>query len=292
MKEKTNELQKLEVLESRLRLSDKLLDYKNRLLKGHKGEQEVIEMLRPYSSEMILLQDLYLSGTNTGHVQIDALLISRGMILLLEIKNYEGVHESKGDFLVNNRGLEFQNPKNQVLKAQLILQSILKEENFSSYSLKSLVIYPHNSFRLFNATPQDLHYSLENLESYISNHFYTDNGITSKDKEVATAIMSRVKNYPYVNELIPNYNLEELEKRMNCPNCRSIVEELTQKIFECQTCYQKNSKSIVLEYNIWEYELLFNKLPTYKQLHLWTSYKCSLKSCSIALTKFKKIYYS
>ena len=88
---KSMHLRIYEILSSRMRLDKEDYYYFLNLRKGHEGECGFDGLTEKLALKCIILNDLQLEIRRSS-LQIDALLICEGKILLYEIKNYGGVH--------------------------------------------------------------------------------------------------------------------------------------------------------------------------------------------------------
>ena len=88
---KSKRLRAYEILKQRMPLEKEDYYYGLNHQKGHEGECRYDEMTDNLGSNCIVLNDLQLEIRRSS-LQIDALLICEGKILLYEIKNYGGVH--------------------------------------------------------------------------------------------------------------------------------------------------------------------------------------------------------
>ena len=84
-----DELMSMRFLNSRMEFTEKERFHYSNLEKGYEGEVKFDLLAESLEEERLIINDLLLE-VNNSFFQIDALIISQGMIHLLDIKNYQG----------------------------------------------------------------------------------------------------------------------------------------------------------------------------------------------------------
>ncbi|MBS4195457.1 nuclease-related domain-containing protein [Lederbergia citri] len=227
-----NELKGYRMLCSRKLLSCEDKQQLNRLEKGYSGEVLFNERVDGLSKEWLILNDLQLESNNS-EFQIDSLVISRKLLLLFEVKNYEGDYYIEGEKWYYINGNSIQNPVHQLERTEALLRRLLQDQGYNNIPIESYVIFVNPDLHLYNA-PRNLPIIFPNQ---LNRFFERLNKIPSKTNDyhmrLAMKLLSLHKNTP---PKLPNYSYEELRKGVICPNCYSYNLDSKGFVFLCESC--------------------------------------------------------
>jgi hypothetical protein len=251
----SHELMIMRSLNTRMELTEKEKFYYLNLEKGYKGEVEFDLLAESLQEERFIINDLLLE-VNKSYFQIDNLIISQGVIHLLDIKNYQGDCYLKSDKLYSvTTEREYKNPVDQLKRSATLLRQLLQNHK-QNYLVDSSVIFINPEFTLYQA-PLDQPIILPTQV----NRFFRDLNKTSSKlneghKKLAQTLISlhQPKN-PYT--VLPHYNYDQLQKGIYCKTCNSFLVSIKNYDFLCKKCggHEKIERAILR--SVKEFNLLF-----------------------------------
>ncbi|MBS4195247.1 nuclease-related domain-containing protein [Lederbergia citri] len=262
-----------ELMVYRILNSRKVLPFKDalhlaNLEKGYEGERLFDERLRKIKNDWLVLNDLQLESNN-NNLQIDSLLISEKMILMFEIKSYEGDCYIEEDNWYYTSGTEIQNPVLQLERSEFLLRRLLRDLSYN-IPIKTYLIFINPDFHLYNAPrnlpiiyPTQLNRffdNLDNMQTIINEHH---------QKLAHILISLHKKDFP-LNK-IPKYTYEELRKGVICAACSSFNLESKKSFVVCENCGNLEKIESAVLRNVDEFRLLFpEKKITTTEIFEWS----------------------
>jgi hypothetical protein len=144
------ELITLRSLNSRAKLKEKERFHYFTVEKGFEGELQFDLLAESIPEERLIINDLMLE-VNNSYFQIDTLILSQGVIHLLEIKNFEGDCYLESDKLFSvTTGRELMNPVTQLKRSATLFRQLLQNLK-QDYPVKAFVIFINPEFTLYQA---------------------------------------------------------------------------------------------------------------------------------------------
>lgn len=260
-------------LHARMKLLEKELNFYLKLEKGFAGERHFNERwLKDLSDNWIVLNDLTFEVNNTVF-QIDSALICNTTIYLIEIKNYDG------DYYIENKrwyskitSKEIKNPLQQTERSESLFRRILQELGYdvSKISFEYYIIFVHPEFHLYQAPinhqlifPAQINRFMDKLYSKPLPNLSNVNF-----KLAEKLLFVALKESPYSR--LPEYGYDQLKKGVICSNCRTFINQNSNKTLVCRKCgHSEDIESAILR-SIKEYMLLFpEKKVTTNDIHDW-----------------------
>jgi hypothetical protein len=251
----SEELMVYTYLNTRLKLSDNEKFHYVNLQRGYEGEQLFDQMATCILEERYIINDLLLK-TNGSYFQIDTLMISQGVIHLIDIKNYQGDFYLEEDklFAVSS-GKEYKNPIIQLKRSTTLLRQLLQNLKLN-YLVDASIIFINPEFTLYQA-PMDQPII---FPTQINRFFKDLNNTTSKlydgHRSLAQKLISlhQTKN-PYTT--YPEYCNEQLQKGTYCKTCKSFLVSIKNQSLVCENCGEKEKVEAAILRNVKEFVFLF-----------------------------------
>ncbi|NHM32281.1 nuclease-related domain-containing protein [Neobacillus terrae] len=280
---KPEELEVLEILHTRMNLSDKDRQHSSNLKKGFEGEIIFDSLIENLKCECLILNDLLLHFNNTTF-QLDSLIISSETIFLYEVKNYEGDYFYESDRLYKKPKFEIINPLNQLRRSESQLRQLLHHLGFQ-VPIDASVVFINSEFTLYQA-PLNIPFI---FHSQLNQHLRKLNNITSKlnnkHKILADKLVSlHNENFPY--RQLPPYDYEQLHKGITCVNCNSFSLIIKGKKVFCTECGHVEMVATAVIRSVKEFKYLFSdrKINT-NEIHEWCKIVNSKKRIKRILDK-------
>lgn len=136
-----------------MELSPKDKFHLTNLEKGYRGEIEFDRLTENLSEERYIIDDLLLQ-VNNSYFQIDKVIISGGLIHLLDVKYNEGDYYLESDkFYSVTSGREFKNPVIQLKRSETLFRQLLQNLKLN-YLVQASVVFNNPEFTLYQA-PMD-----------------------------------------------------------------------------------------------------------------------------------------
>ncbi|HHW38338.1 MAG TPA: NERD domain-containing protein [Bacillales bacterium] len=259
----SDELLAMRYLNPRMELTDKAKFRYSNLEKGYEGEVSFDLLTKNLQEERYILNDLLLE-VNNSTFQIDSLIISKGVIHLLDVKNFEGDCYFQSDkFFSVNSGREYANPVTQLNKCTTHFRQLLQNHKMN-YLVESSVIFINPEFTLYQA-PMNLPIVLPTqVNRFIRNLNNTPSTLNDGHKNLAQKLLSlhQTKNRFAV---LPEYEYEQLQKGIFCLKCKSLSVAVNgRKCVCCWKCGHKEDIEAAVLRSVKEFKLLFpdRKLTT------------------------------
>lgn len=284
-------------LDRRIQLDEKEKFRYLNLEKGYEGELKFDQLTEKIQENRLILNDLLLE-VNSSYFQIDSLIISQGIIHLIDIKNYEGDYYLESDKLYSVKTKsEYKNPLDQLKRCETLMYQLLRNLKYTSL-IKSSVIFINPEFTLYQAPLDQPIVFPSQINRFIHTINKTPSNLTSMDKNLAHKLISLhyPKNKFYT---LPSYEYEDLQKGVYCNICNSLLVLIKNQDFVCGICDAHEKLSSAILRNVKEFQLLFpeQKITTNK-IHHWCNMSINkktvrrvLKKHMTAVGKTKDMYY-
>ncbi len=128
------------------RYFDPFLENIGNFRKGKRGEDEVREMLKgSLNDDYIYIENYLIPNTRIG--DIDGLLVGPKGIIILEVKNYQGVFRASGpDLYRRNKGDNYtlyrKSPFTQTIRQKNYFLKYFKDKGISNVSVGAIIVFP------------------------------------------------------------------------------------------------------------------------------------------------------
>ncbi|MCC5894587.1 MAG: NERD domain-containing protein [Alkalibacterium sp.] len=276
-------LEGLDILNSRMKLSTDVDNYYRALKAGFEGELAFDQMFSEgVTSGGIVLNDLLLS-VNGSTIQIDSLILAPDIIYLFEIKNYRGNYRYDNDHYRKTNGYDILNPKNQLNKTLTLLSQLLKQWKVAT-PLKGAVVFVHQTFTLYEAQPDEQVVLPSQLISHLKLLNSQHNKVPQQVRSLANRLIEHHRDeVPYQKQL-PDFHWDKLKKGLTCGSCKSFDLKLNQRSCVCLNCERATSRKNCLIENINNLILLYpDKKVTTSLVYEWIGERIYKRSISIVL---------
>ncbi|WP_423410486.1 nuclease-related domain-containing protein [Heyndrickxia sp. MSNUG] len=278
------ELVLLRYLNTRIQLTIKEKYYLSNLEKGFEGEVKFDLMAERIDEERYIINDLLLE-INNSFFQIDTLIISQGMIHLLDIKNYEGNCYLADDKLYNvTTGREYKNPLNQLERSEGLFRLLLQNLKFN-FLVESSLIYINPEFTLYQA-PMDKPYILPTqVPGFLRGLNQNPSKLGDSHKKLAEKLISlHITKNPHTS--LPTYTYDQLEKGLYCKDCKSFATSAINYDIVCSRCGSHEKIEHAIKRNVEEFKQLFpDRMVTTQNIYEWCKVNLSKRTISRVLKK-------
>ncbi|MEH7417981.1 NERD domain-containing protein [Neobacillus drentensis] len=283
------ELLMMRFLNARMELADEEKWHYLSLEKGFEGEVKFDLFAESLQEERYIINDLFLK-VNNSYFQIDSLIISQGVIHLLDVKNFQGDFYLESDKLIavkNDR--EYKNPIVQLKRSASLLRQLLQTLKLN-YLVEASVIFINPEFTLYRA-PMELPIILPTqLNRFFNDLNKTPSKLNDGHKKLAQTLISlhQTKN-PFT--ILPKYNYEQLKKGVYCKICMSFEVSIKNNEFVCEKCgcHEKIEEAILRHTK--ELMLLFpDRKITTQSIYEWCNVGLNKRTFSRALKKHFTAY--
>lgn len=239
--------------------------------KGEKAIEFPLSFLP--NEEYHILHDLRLPDTN-GYFQIDILLISPYVTIIIEVKNVYGtvIYDGMGQTIRLAEDIEqgFKNPVKQVHLQYLRLKRWLNRNSLPSFPLERLVVYSNPSTIIKNINNNkdiaNIVIQKESLLSRIENYsklYKTAHLTRGQINKIVHKLISA--HCPVDDDVLKKYAISanELLRGVICPKCRKFAMKRIYGKWKCQHCHFK-SKNAHLQ-ALSDYKMLVSHLINNRQ---------------------------
>lgn len=281
------ELKLLKLLQPRTSLAELDEKYCKNLIKGFEGEQFFEQILKEISMDAIILTDLLLQFINTLF-QIDLVIITKEVIYLFEVKNYEGDYILEDDKWLSLSGNEISNPFLQLKRSESLFRRIVQSLNHS-FKVEGFLILVNPEFYLYNSPVNKSIIFPTQMNRFIQKLQKIPTYITPKQRDFATKLQSIIlSESPYTR--LPQYNFKDLMKGIPCPVCGSFMHIGGKLIIKCQNCSNQESVDTAVLRMVKEFNLLFPDLSiTTRLIYDWCGEILSKKQIRRVLSREFKV---
>ncbi|OLO42168.1 nuclease [Alkalihalophilus pseudofirmus] len=280
----SHELMIMRYLNTRMKLNEKEKFRYLNLEKGYDGEVKFDKLTERLQEDRFILNDLILE-VNNSYFQIDTLIISQGVIHLLDIKNHEGDCYLELDKLYSVKtGWEYKNPVNQLKRSETLFSQLLQSLKYT-YLVKSSVIFINPEFTLYQAPMNQPIILPSQVTRFINDLNNTPSQLNARDKEFARKLISlHQPNNPFNG--LPSYHYDLLQKGIYCNNCKSYLMSIKYHDFVCRSCGEHEKIRTSILRNVYEFQLLFpERRVTTKIIYEWCNTDLNEKTIRRVLKK-------
>lgn len=264
----SDELLIMRSLQIRMKLTEKEKIHYLTLERGYEGELRFDKLTEHLQEERYVLNDLQLE-INGSPFQIDSLIISQGIIHLLDIKNHYGDFFLKDDklySLMSDR--EYKNPLDQLKRSSTLFRQLLQSLKLN-YLVEPFVIFNNPEFMLYQAPLNQPIIFPTQVDRFIRELNSTPSTLNDGHKKLAQQLISlhQTKNR---FSAIPEYHYEQLEKGVYCRNCHSFHVAIKSNKFVCLKCGTMENIEAAILRNVKEFKLLFpDRQITTQNIYEW-----------------------
>jgi Nuclease-related domain len=271
----SDELLKMRSLNTRMKLSQEEKFYYFNLEKGYEGEVEFDRKAEILQEERYFINDLLLK-INHSYFQIDSTLISQEVIRLLDVKNFEGDFCLESDrFYSVKTGREYKNPIDQLNKCTSQFRQLLRDLKLN-FLVEASVIFINPEFTLYNAQMDHPIILPNQVNRFLKGINTSSSKLNEGHEELAKKLLSLHQTKSPFSQ-VPNYQYEELVKKIYCKYCNSFSVSLQNHIFICEKCRGHEMTEDAILRNVKELQLLFpERRITTTAIYEW---------CNVDLTK-------
>lgn len=277
---------------------------------GYQGEKSLDYHLSFFKKERyIVIHDLRLIDSEMRFFQIDTIILSPSLLLIIEVKNFVGTlyfDQSFNQLIRKTDGKEeaFLNPIIQVDRQKLQLRNLLEQYKYSNYPIVPLVVLS-NSKSIIKASnnireiasrvihSDALYKKIEELEMKYSKNLYTF-------KEIRKLAKLLIKQNQLLDQnILEKYNVtkDELLTGVICEACKEYSMIRTKGSWYCPHCGCVSKKAHL--HSLYDYYLLIGNTVKNKQLreflHISSIYSASRLLSKLNLpssgTKKDKTHY-
>lgn len=278
------ELLTMRSLNVRMSLSNKeKFQYLN-LEKGYEGEIMFDFMLEDLQEERYILEDL-LFEINGSYFQIDTLVITQGVIYLLDIKNYqENCYFDSDKLYAVDTGQEYKNPLDQLKRSTTLFRQLLQKTN-QNYLIEPYLIFINPEFTLYQVPPNLPIILPTQVPQFVKDLNNTPSIVNEGHKKLAQLLISlhKTKN-PFA--FIPKYEYKHLRKGVYCKVCKSFEIKKKNLDFVCGKCGEHERIELAILRNTKEMILLFpDKKITTQSIFEWCNVDINKKTIRRVLKK-------
>ncbi|QOR66094.1 NERD domain-containing protein [Cytobacillus suaedae] len=254
-REEPLELMLLRILNNRMHLTEKDVNYLISLEKGFKGEQKYDVWLEKYlSGEWIVINDLLLDYNNNVF-QIDSLLVSSKKMYLFNVKNYECDFYIEDNRWYSPYDSEIKDPLLQLSRSETLLRQLLVVLGFKP-QIEALLIFINPEFHLYQAPLKLPAIFPSQLSRFMGKLNMCTSPLKARDTKLAQKLLSlHIKYNPYSR--LPDYSYDNLKKGIICASCNSFNQKVSNNNIVCLDCgfVEKVNKGVLR--SLEEYQLLF-----------------------------------
>ncbi len=280
-------LMAMRYLNTRIELTKKEKFHYLNLEKGYEGELKFDLLAKNLQEERFIINDLLLE-LNNSHFQIDSLIISQGVIHLLDIKNFEGDCYLESDKLFSvTTGREYKNPVNQLKRCATLFRQLLQNLQ-QNYPVEASVIFINPEFTLYQAPMDQPIFLPTQVNRFFRDINNTPSTLNEAHQKLAQKLISlhQTKNQ---FTLLPEYSYDQLKKGVYCKNCRSFQVTIKNSDFVCNNCGEQERIEQAILRNVKEFKQLFpDRDITTQSIYEW----CKVDLCKKTIRRILKKNYT
>jgi hypothetical protein len=270
------DLQKLRILDARMKLSEEeKLNYFN-LEKGYEGELIFDNLTNDLKSDNLMIRDLLLK-TNNSLFQVDTTMIFQKTIYLLDVKNYEGEYcfKTDGYFKINDQYPK-KDPLAQLKRAEVLFRQFIQKLRFN-LSIEAYLIFINPEFTLYQPAPNSQIILPSQVNKFVSKLNNMTSKLTTAHAQLGDKLIaSHISESPYSQ--VPHYTYEALRKGHKCPACHSFSIFIGRTKITCNDCGHVETIEAAVLRSVEEIRLLFPEVRiTTSLVEDWCNYVISKK---------------
>jgi hypothetical protein len=283
----SDELLAFRFLNTRMELTEKEKFHYLNLEKGYEGEVKFDLLAESLQEERYIINDLLLE-INNSYFQIDTLIISQGVIHLLDIKNFTNDCYLESDKLYAvSTGREYKNPIDQLKRSSTLFRQLLQNLK-QHYLVEASVIFINSEFTLYQAPMNQPIILPTQVNRFLKDLNKTPSQLNDGHKKLAQTLLSlhQTKN-PFT--ALPNYRYDQLQKGGYCKTCKSFQVSIKNRDFVCANCGEIENMKLAILRNIEEFKLLFpDRKITTQSIYEWCKVDLNKRTfCRILKENYK-----
>lgn len=264
----SEELLKFRSLHLRMVLSPKDANYYSNLEKGFEGECKFDQLVEQHlSDDWLAVNDLLLECNNTIF-QIDSLLIGSNIIILNEIKYYDGDYLIKDGKWHRASGKEVNDPVEQLNRCESLFRRFLQSLGFT-LPIEARLVFNNPEFYLYQV-PLNLPIIFPSqLNRYVNKLNMKSATLNDRQYKLAGKLVSlHIKKSPITR--VPTYTNEILIKGIICRFGHAFMSVHSKAALVCSVCGCKETINSAVLRSVEEYKMLFpERIITTLLIHEW-----------------------
>jgi hypothetical protein len=243
---------------------------------GYQSEEYLDKQIEQLlSSKFIIFHDLNFSDDGNNTYQIDNLLISPQLALIIEVKNMTGelTFDSINDQFYQKVGDKikgYPDPVTQVQRHQSYIKKLLADNNFPPVPVDYLIVINNsNAVLIFKGTSPEVRERICKSHSFHKRvpqieKIHTESILTNKDLRKLSRLLLKL-NTPPTNSILKQYEIKvsDLLTGVHCPSCFYLTMTRNKKQWFCPSCKEYSYDAHILA--LMDYFLLFNMKITNQQ---------------------------
>jgi hypothetical protein len=246
---------------------------------GYQSEEYLDTLIEQLlGSTFIIFHDINFSDGKSTY-QIDNLLISPKLALIIEVKNMTGelTFDSENDQFYQKIGDKikgYPDPVTQVQRHQSYINKLLKENNFPPVPVDYLIVINNsNAILLFKGTSPEVRNRICKSHSFnkrvpLIENIHTVSILTNKDLRKLTKLLLKL-NIPPTNSILKKYDIKvsDVLTGVQCPHCFYLPIIRNKKQWFCSNCKEFSYDAHILA--LQDYFLLINTKITNQQFRIF-----------------------
>ncbi|WP_071847835.1 nuclease-related domain-containing protein [Alkalibacterium sp. 20] len=292
LKERTKSINHLllESLNYRMDLSfnEKIL-YENQI-KGLKGEQLFDDCMNDCQLPGLIINDLLISIRDT-YYQIDSLLIKADHIYLYEVKNYSGNYHHRDGSLFSESGHALQDPLAQANRKRAYLFNLLLNFGYQT-EITSYVVYINPDFYIYSLPSTRFIIFAGQLPKHFNDLVKQLPNATDLIAALGDKLV-KLHDYNFRPTNLPEYNFDQLQKGILCPECFSFRHTASRQFLLCSDCGHQEKIAEAIHRSIEEFRLLFPAVLLTKDfIYEWCGGDCSKSRIQVVLKSNYRTHFA
>lgn len=227
-----------------------------KLESGYKGEKTLNYFLGLLPEKKYHIFHGLRLPTRKSFFQMDALLLSSRLLIILESKNYSGsllIEKHQLNQEINNTKMIYENPIAQVNRHKILLQYFFEKYQIPAVPIETLVVFTRNSSEVKIAPgyteaekkickANNLLKKIEELEK----HYNTERMDQKQVGKIRKIVLN--KHTPLRTDFLQTLGIDKSEilTGVRCPNCSFIPMDYQRNTWKCPKC-QTTAKDAYLE---------------------------------------------
>lgn len=220
---------------------------------GARGEKKVYETFRKFTYNQPLITD-YTFELDGRTAQLDLLVITSGVLHVIEVKNYEAdfYYEDGRGYFAGSKDHMNSDIMQSFERRLYMLDEIVKKTGLS-FRVNGIMIFANPNARLFIDYNSVKRYDFEilefdQLESYLRRNADGFKRVIKKEvSELSKALaFYEYRGFRYFPKEIGEETYNSMKKGVACYNCRFIGLKVKQRHFHCLKCGSLEAKSKAL----------------------------------------------
>lgn len=247
--------------------------------RGYQSEEFIDNFFdRVFDKKYMIFHDLNLSDGAANH-QIDTLLVSSELILIIDVKNMTGTLvfdlENEQFYQINeDKEIGYPDPITQAQRHQYFIKKLLAQYNFPPEPIDYLIVNTNSSaIHKFTIDDPEIKKRVCRFHNFLKKEqcierMYTNKILTLNELERLGGLLLKL-NTPPTSSIFKKFSIQktDLLTGVQCPNCNYLPMVRQKKSWFCPVCktYSKKAHALALL----DYFLLFDSKITNSQFRLF-----------------------